>query len=148
MPVSKSPDTTEALGAVKVSLDNMVSRLDSLDQSSMWHRRIIAGMVALVVAVGGLGFAGWWDDRNDDRAERRQVAEEARATCERGNESRAIIRTIAKDAALEVGESIIQVATASAERQPDPAIIEQFRQVMNQRLTAIVNKLEDRQCDA
>ena len=64
------------------------------------------------------------------------------AACNDANESRAVIRELSKGGDLEVGESIIEVASA------DPEVVAQFRDILGRRLTANVNQLPGRRWDA
>lgn len=112
-----------------------------------WPLWACAGLV-----VAGIGFAR--QEHTIDGLERQQEALEAEiearriSSCEAGNDTRALIRRMSRDAPLEVGEAIIEVASREGnEEPPDPAVIDQFREVMARRLEGIVNQLPARRWD-
>lgn len=104
------------------------------------HRRRAAYAVVVVMGTFGL-----WQVRDLQLDQHAEIDRDAAAACRNGNETRQVIRRLAKDASLEVGESIIEVAS-QGEDTPSDETIRQFREVMARRLDAIVGQLEDRDC--
>lgn len=101
------------------------------------------GAYAAVVAAGTWGI---WSVRDLQQDQRAEITRDAVAACRTGNETRGVIRQMSKDAALEVGESIIEVAS-QGDDIPSEETVRQFREIMARRLDAIVGQLEDRDCD-
>lgn len=96
----------------------------------------------LVVIMGAFGL---WQVRDLQVDQRAEIAQDAADACRTGNETRESIRQVAKDASLEVGESIIEVASQGT-NTPNDETIDQFREIMARRLDTIVGQLEDREC--
>lgn len=107
--------------------------------------RLAVARAGAYVAVVAAGTWGIWSVRDLQQDQARQVAVDARASCVLGNETRQTIRQVAKDTALEVGESIIEVAS-QGDDSVSPETVAQFRGIMARRLDAIVAQLEDRDC--
>lgn len=95
-----------------------------------------------VVVMGAFGLFEVRDLQIDQHA---QIERDAVTSCRMGNETRETIRRLAKDASLEVGESIIEVASQGTDT-PSDETISQFREIMARRLDTIVGQLEDREC--
>lgn len=92
-----------------------------------------------------MGAFGLWQVRDLQVDQHTQIEHDAETACRAANETRASIRRIAKDASLEVGESIIEVASQGA-NVPSDETVSQFREIMARRLDTIVGQLEDREC--
>lgn len=101
----------------------------------------VAGLVILWICVI-TGVSGWGYQRQERiiKDQQEEAISRRESACEDGDDSRAIIRQMSKDSALEVGEALIEVAGGDA----DPEVIAQFRQVINRRLDTIVNQLPSR----
>lgn len=109
-------------------------------------RRNRRGRRAAYLAVVAMGAFGLWQVRDLQLDQRAEIDRDAIESCRSGNETRQVIRQMAKDASLEVGESIIEVASQGDEI-PSAETVAQFRGIMARRLDAIVAQLEDRDCD-
>lgn len=107
--------------------------------------RLAVARAAAYFAVVAAGTWGLWSVRDLQQDQRAEITRDAVASCRSGNETRQVIRQMSKDAALEVGESIIEVAS-QGENTPSDETVRQFREVMARRLDAIVGQLEDRDC--
>lgn len=110
-----------------------------------WLVGFVLLWICAITAVSGWGYQRQ-EHTNDELARQNEaiVAENLarlESSCESGDETRVLIRQVSKDGDLEVGESIIEVASA------DPEIVAQFRDVLGRRLTANVNQLPGREWD-
>ncbi len=108
-------------------------------------RRNRRGRRAAYLAVVAMGAFGLWQVRDLQVDQRTKIERDAAESCASGNETRQVIRQMSKDAALEVGESIIEVAS-QGDDTPSDETVTQFREIMARRLDAIVGQLEDRDC--
>lgn len=120
------------------------------------HTALLLRVAAVVVPASlllsaGAAFGGWLNSQDvRDQQDRlaAEIAERQQASCEAGDDTRALIRRMARDAPLEVGEAIIEVAGRdSNDEPPDPEVIDQFREAMQRRLDGIVNQLPARRWD-
>lgn len=106
---------------------------------------------AVYAAVVAMFASGLWltEHRFDQAVEVIEADREAAAirACESGDDVRALIRRMSRDAPLEVGEAIIEVASREDGTPPDPKVIDAFRQAMQRRLDGIVNQLPARRWD-
>lgn len=103
------------------------------------------------LAVAGIGFVR--QERTIDELERQAAVQEAEtqarliSSCEAGDDVRALIRRMSRDAPIELGEALIEVASRDDGTPPEPEAIAAFREAMQRRLDGIVNQLPARQWD-
>lgn len=118
------------------------------------------GRFAAYVLVVVAGAAGMWRvETTADRA--REAAADAQealdqleadrlaareAACLNDDDTNTRIRRMSRDAPIELGEALIEVAGGDGE-PPDPVVVDQFRKVMQRRLDGIVNQLPARKWD-
>lgn len=113
----------DSLDATRDSLNELVTQIDRRSR-----RRVNRVVAALLVVASFVGFNAW--SRYVDNVE----------TCKRSNETRALIRSITKEASLASGEALIDVAGA------DDETVGRYRTSLEERLTEVVNRLGDRNC--
>lgn len=119
-------ELAQVRGSIDATRESLNELLDQFDRRS---RRRFYGVLAVVLMLGSfLGYEAW--SRHDDSIE----------TCRRGNETRALIRDITKDASMAAGEALIDVAGA------DDETVANYRQTLDRRLTDVVSRLGSRDC--
>jgi uncharacterized protein HemX len=141
----------ESIDAVRESLDHAV---EELSKETTRNRVTTLLLGVLLCAVAGLGALGWWNDRRDDQADKRQAVAAAQAACESGNETRATLREISKETGITSGQTggeALITALQELGRDVSPEAIETYRQVLDDlldpALTEIVNRLPGRRWD-
>lgn len=120
-------------------LKRLWAQMDSA-RAAVWG--VLVGFAVLGAAVIH-GFERQ-DDTNATQEQDRIV--NARSACETGNELRTLIREKLVEAPLEVGEAIIEAA--SANRTLDPAVVDEFRRIERERLERIAHEIPARRWDA
>lgn len=137
LPGDLTPDEVDDRFAV------LTAELRAEVAASRRNRRGRRAAYMVVVVMGALGL---WQVRDLQVDQRAEIDRDAVESCRTGNETRQTIRQMAKDTALEVGESIIEVASQGEDPVPEETVA-QFRGIMARRLDAIVAQLEDRNCN-
>lgn len=110
-----------SVDAARQSVDELVRRIDRRS------RRRTGGVVAFVLLVAAT-FGGYWHWQNV-------------ADCKRGNDTRAVLRDLTRDANTESGEALIDVFPGAP-----PERVAQYRERLADRLTVVVSQLKDRDC--
>ena len=118
--------------------------LDEDKPRSVTVSRRLAGVILLWICLitAGMGWGLLRQARITNDIEAENLARRE-AACADANESRGTIRQLSKDAPLEVGEALIEVAPNAK-----PEVVQAFREAMDRRLTTIVNQLPNRHWDA
>lgn len=123
-----SDDYRSELASARGSVDAARLSVDELVHSMDRRSRRRTNLVAVLVVVVALAFGGYreWQER---------------LACERGNDTRAVLRSLTKEANTESGEALIDVfPKAPAER------VNKYRERLDRRLDVVVSRLKDRDC--
>lgn len=123
-----SDDYRSELASARGSVDAARLSVDELVHSMDRRSRRRTNLVAVLVVVVALAFGGY-------REWQEQLA------CERSNDTRAVLRSLTKEASTESGEALIDVFPgAPAER------VNKYRERLDRRLDVVVSRLKDRDC--
>jgi hypothetical protein len=104
-----------------------------------WLVGVVILWICLITGVTAWGFLRL--ERNTDAIAGENL-ERREAACEAANETRGVIRDMAKNSALEAGEALIEVASEASEQT-----VAAFRSAIDRRITVIVNQLPGREWD-
>lgn len=117
-------DLASARGSVDAARQSVDELMRHIDRRS---RRRTNSVVAFVVVLAA-SFVGYrhWQDVDE---------------CHRANDTRAVLRDLARDSTLAGGEALIDVFPGAS-----PERVAVYREALDARLMTVVNQLKDRDC--